>query len=167
MLRTCSCRRAKSLCNSTISLLAAKVKEGQIKRAGNSVRQKVIGSPHERDGWAVPPVADGRVLPGPYPILLPCGEVRAAVLLKARLVVVGALRTFLAVADGLQLVARNPQLGQEVLGGRGAPAAGARFFPARTARVQMAREGEGGSGKAGMDAFRGVGVLGRPAGGFF
>src|ERR1019366_4038767 len=100
--RNCSCRRATSRDNSTISLIARKVREGKIKRAGNSVRQKVIGSPHERDGWSVPPVADGPGLPGPYPILLPCGAVRAAVLLKARLVVVGALRTFLAVADGLQ-----------------------------------------------------------------
>jgi hypothetical protein len=31
-------------------LLAAKVGDGKIKRAGTSVRQKVIGSPHERDG---------------------------------------------------------------------------------------------------------------------
>src|ERR1022692_2082845 len=171
MLRTCSCRRAKSLCNSTISLLAAKVKEGQIKRAGKSVRQKVIGSPHERDGWAVPPVADGPGLPGPYPILLPCGEVRAAVLLKARLVVVGALRTFLAVADGLQLVARNTQprlvvvgalrtflavadglqlvarntqLGQEVLGGGGAPVAESQVVLGRTALVAMALDGDAG-----------------------
>jgi hypothetical protein len=40
-------------------LFAAKVREGQIRRAGNSVRQKVIESPDERDGWTVPPVADG------------------------------------------------------------------------------------------------------------
>ena len=65
----------------------------------------------------------GRGLPGPYPILLPRGEVRAAVLLPAGLVVVGALRTFLAVADGLQLVAGNTQLDQEVLGGGSAAVA--------------------------------------------
>src|ERR1039457_1190999 len=147
MLRTCSCRRAKSLCNSTISLLAAKVKEGQIKRAGNSVRQKVIGSPHERDGWAVPPVADGPGLPGPYPILLPCGEVRAAVLLKARLVVVGALR--------------------RVLGGGGAPVAESQVVLGRTALVAMALDGDAGVREAGDDGLQGVGVLGQRGAGIF
>src|ERR1700686_3416254 len=99
--RTCSCRRAISRCNSTISLLAPNVREGQIKTSGTSARQMVIGSPHERDGLDVPPVAGGPGLPGPYLILLPGGEVRAAVLLPAFLVVVAALRMFLAVADGL------------------------------------------------------------------
>src|ERR1035441_7800457 len=165
--RICSCRIATSRDNSTISLLAAKVREGQIKRAGNSVRQKIIGSPHERDGWAVPPVADGPGLPGPYLILLPGGEVRAAVLLPARLVVIGALRTFLAVADGLQLVARNTQLGQEFLGGGGAPVAESQVVLGRTALVAMALDGDAGVREAGDDGLQGVGVLGQRGAGIF
>src|ERR1035438_6781098 len=159
MLRTCSCRRAKSLCNSTISLLAAKVKEGQIKSAGNSVLQKVIGSPHERDGWAVPPVADGTGLPGAYQILLPGGEVRAAVLLPARLVVIGTLGTFLAVADGLQLVARYAQLHQEFLGGSGAPVAESQVVLGGTTLVAMALDGDGDIRNAGEDGLERAGIL--------
>ena len=81
--------------------------------------------------------------PAPYPILLPGREVHAAVLLPARLVVVGALRTFLAVADGLQLVAGNAQLDQEVLGGGGAPVAQGQVVFGRAALVAMALDGDG------------------------
>src|SRR5690349_8372939 len=56
-----------------------------------------------------------------YPTrLLTRGEVRVAVALPALLVGLGTDGPLLAVADGLQLVAGNTQLHQEVLRGRGA-----------------------------------------------
>src|SRR5580704_8552184 len=149
--RICSCRMATSRDNSTISLLAANVREGQTKRTGNSLRQNVIGSPGERDGWPAPPVANGPELSGPYPILLPRGEMRAAVLLPARFVLVGTLRTLLAVADGFQLFAGNAQLRQEFLSGGGAPVAEGQVVLGGAAVVAMALDGDGGVREAGED----------------
>src|ERR1035441_5126516 len=96
----------------------------------------------------------GRDCPALYPILLPCGEVRAAVLLPARLVVVGALRRFLAVSDGLQLVARDPQLDEEFLGGGGAPVAESQVVLGRAALVAMALDGDADIRNGGEDGER-------------
>src|SRR5580700_1744973 len=103
----------------------------------------------------------GRESPGPHSILLPCGEVCAAVLLPAGFVVVGTLRAFLAVADGLQFIGRNSQLDQEVLGGSGALVAQSQVVLGRAALVAMALDGDAGIGEAGEDGLQRVGVLGK------
>jgi len=70
-------------------------------------------------------------------------------------------RTFLAVADGLQLVARNTQLGQEILGGGGAPVAESQVVLGRAAFVAMALDGDRGIREGGEDGLQRVRVLGQ------
>src|SRR5262245_22125527 len=71
------------------------------------------------------------------PILLARREVCATVLLPTGFVCIRALRTLLAVADRLQAVGRNAELGKELLGGSGAPVAETQVVFGRSALVAM------------------------------
>src|SRR5580692_1431722 len=99
-------------------------------------------------------------MPAHYPILLPRGEMRAAVFLPALLVVVGTLRAFLAVADGLQLIAGNTQLHQEFLSRRGPPVAESQIVLRGPALVAMAFDRHAGIREAGEDGLQGIRIFG-------
>src|SRR5579862_8634186 len=111
--------------------------------------------------WPSRQLRMGRESPAPYTILLPGGEVRAAVLLPARLVMVGALRTFLAVADGLQLISGNAELREELLGGGGPPVAQSQVVLGRAALIAMPLDSDAGVGEAGEDGLQRIGILGQ------
>src|SRR5205823_10157803 len=70
-------------------------------------------------------------------ILLARGEVRPAILLPAGLVGLGTLRPLLAVADSLQLIGRDAELGQVLLGCRRTAIAQAQVVLGRSALIAM------------------------------
>ena len=77
----------------------------------------------------------------------------------------GALRTLLAVADGLQTVGGNSELHQEVLGGTGAAVAQAQVVFGRAALVAVAFHHDGGVREIGEDALERGGVAGQDVAG--
>src|SRR6476469_3340909 len=91
--------------------------------------------------------------------LLSRGEVRAAVPLPAILVGFGTGGPFLAVADGLQPVAGNPELHQKILGGGGSAVAQSKVVLGRAAFVAVALDGDAGSPKLLQDGLYGISVL--------
>src|SRR3954453_19953862 len=94
------------------------------------------------------------------PILLAGGKMRPPVLLPARFIGVGALRTLLAVADGFQPVGRNSELGQKLLGCCSAPVAQAEVIFGRAALVAVSFEDDAVVREIAQDGFERVRVTG-------
>src|SRR5580658_9104606 len=97
---------ATSRCSSIISLLAPKAK-GDSAKSRIATRDKLIETPVGREAQRKrPAIGLLHSLAG--------RQMRAAILLPASFVRFGALRAFLAVADGFQMIRGDAQLYQEV-----------------------------------------------------
>src|SRR5215469_15078672 len=90
--------------------------------------------------------------PGSLRYLLARREMRPAVLLPAGFVLLGTLRAFLAVADGLETVTRNAKADQEILSGAGAAVAQPEVVLGRTALIAVAFHHDRSAGEIGQDA---------------
>ena len=89
----------------------------------------------------------------------------APVLLPAGFVLLGTLRTFLAVADGLQPVGGNAESLEELFGGAGAAVAQSEVVLGGAAFVAMALDDDGRIGEIGQDGLERRGIPGESVAG--